>query len=187
MSKRTFIAVNIKPEEKLLAFIHELQRELGRSHINWVNPATMHLTLRFLGSTTKEQIGQILNEAPGLFNRYKPFEIEMKGSGKFGSVQNPKIFWIGFEENEALSGLAREVESLVQSVGFESEDRIFRPHLTLGRVKWLKEADNLKKKLEDYREVTFQRMMIKETVFYESILKPAGPFYRPIQKFSLGA
>lgn len=186
MSKRTFIAVHIKPEEKLLAFIHELQRDLGRSRINWVSPNSMHLTLRFLGSTTKEQIGQIQKEAPAIFSKCEQFEIELKGFGKFGSRQNPKVFWIGFGENEALFGLAREVESLVQSLGFEGEDRTFRPHLTLGRVKWLKEADNLEKKLEDYREVTFQRMMIKEAVFYESILKPAGPFYRPIQKFSLG-
>jgi 2'-5' RNA ligase len=53
MSKRTFIAIHIRPEEKLLKFIHELQGKLSKSRINWVNPDTMHLTLRFLGNTDR--------------------------------------------------------------------------------------------------------------------------------------
>jgi len=186
MSKRTFVAISIRPEEKLLAFIRELQGELPKSRINWVNPATMHLTLRFLGNTTKEQIGHILKDAPGLFNRQNSFEIELKGFGKFGSGLNPKVLWIGLGENDELSELAHEVEIMAQNAGFVGEARGFRPHLTLGRVKWLKEAENLKKKLEAYRDATFQLMMIKEVVFYESILKPAGPIYRTIQKFPLG-
>ncbi|GET26748.1 RNA 2',3'-cyclic phosphodiesterase [Prolixibacter sp. NT017] len=185
MSKRTFIAIHIRPEEKLLTFIRELHGKLSKSRINWVNPETMHLTLRFLGNTTKEQIGKILKEAPGIFNQRTPFDVVLKGFGKFGSTENPKVLWIGLEGNEALSELAVETGLLVQGAGFEGEERAFRPHLTLGRVKWLKEAENLKKILDDYREVVFHRIVVNEVVFYESILKPAGPVYRPIQKFSL--
>lgn len=185
MSKRTFIAIHIRPEEKLLNFLRELQGKLSKSRINWVNPDTMHLTLRFLGNTTKEQIGQILQEAPSIFNQKAPFEIALRGFGKFGSTQSPKVLWIGLEGDEALSELAAETELMVQSAGFEGVERGFRPHLTLGRVKWLKEADNLKKMLDDYREVVFQQIIVNEVVFYESILKPAGPVYRPIQKFKL--
>jgi len=185
MSKRTFIAIQVRPEERLLKLIREGQGKLSNSRINWVNPDTMHLTLRFLGNTTKEQIGQILKEAPGVFRQRAPFEIVLRGLGKFGSTQNPKVLWMGLEGDEALSELAAETELMVQRAGFEGEERAFRPHLTLGRVKWLKEAENLKEMLDEYREAAFQRMMVKEVVFFESILKPAGPVYRPLQKFSL--
>lgn len=185
MSKRTFIAIHIRPEEELLKFIRALHGKLSKSRINWVNPETMHLTLRFLGNTTKEQIGKILKEAPGIFNQRTPFDAVLKGFGKFGSTESPKVLWIGLEGNEALSELATETELMVQSAGFEGEERAFRPHLTLGRIKWLKEAENLKEMLDDYREVVFHQIVVNEVVFYESILKPAGPVYRPIQKFSL--
>lgn len=185
MSKRTFIAIHIRPEEKLLNFLNALQGNFSRSRINWINPDTMHLTLRFLGNTTKEQIGQILKEAPDVFSQREPFEIEVKGFGKFGSAQNPKVLWMGIGGNEPLTKLAAETEEMVQNAGFEGEDRAFRPHLTLGHVKWLKETENLKEMLDEHREVIFQRIVVNEVVFYESILKPAGPIYLPIQKFSL--
>lgn len=185
MSKRTFIAIAIRPEEKLLTFIRELQDRLNKSRVNWVNPNTMHLTLRFLGTTTKEQVGQILQEAPVVFNKQKPFEIKLTGFGKFGSAQNPKVLWAGIGASDPLEALAAETEEMVRNVGFDGDERAFRPHLTLGRVKWLKEDENLKRMLDYYRAVSFQRMEVNEVVFYESILKPAGPVYRPLQKFKL--
>ena len=186
MTKRTFIAIHIRPEEKLLRFILELQAGLGKSRINWVNPNTMHLTLRFFGTTSHEQIKQILKEAPDIFGRQKSFEIELKGLGKFGSTSNPKVLWIGFTRNDALTQLASQMEEMARKIGFDGEERDFRPHLTLGRVKWLKESETLKEKLETFHDTVFQNSVIDEVIFYESILKPAGPVYRPIQKFSLG-
>jgi 2'-5' RNA ligase len=113
------------------------------------------------------------------------FEIGLTGFGKFGSAQKPKVLWVGAAGGEDLAGLAATAEGIVRNVGFDGDERAFRPHLTLGRVKWLEEAQNLKKLLDDYHDVAFQRMMVKEVVFYESILRPAGPLYRPIRKFKL--
>lgn len=185
MTKRTFIAIHIRPDRNLLQLISEIRKSLHGSTINWVNPATLHLTLCFLGNTTPAQIKYILRESQGIFGNLESFQLELKGLGKFGSGSNPKVLWVGFEANDALSNLAGQTKEMVRRAGFDDDERAFRPHLTLGRIKWLKEAGKLTTQLEAYREVTFQRMMVNEVVFYESILRPAGPLYHPIQKFAL--
>ena len=185
MSKRTFMAIHIRPEPRLLEFMHAVQRKFSNSRINWVSPDTLHLTLRFLGNTTADQMKRIRKEAPGLFSPTTPLEIGLKGFGKFGSTEKPKVLWIGVEESGLLSDLAVRTEQMVRNAGFDGEERTFRPHLTIGRVKWLKEPDKLKEMLDAYREVYFQRPVIKEVIFYESILRPEGPLYRPIQVFQL--
>ena len=67
----------------------------------------------------------------------------------------------------------------MKSTGFVIEERQFKPHLTLGRVKSVRDTENLKKVLEKYRDDEFQKVEVKEVILYESILMQTGPIYKP--------
>lgn len=69
--------------------------------------------------------------------------------------------------------------------GFKLEERSFRPHVTLGRIKYLKDISLLESAIEPFKNVNFQEVFISEVILFESILKPSGPVYRPLGKFSL--
>jgi 2'-5' RNA ligase len=73
----------------------------------------------------------------------------------------------------------------LKDAGFKLEDRPYRPHLTLGRIKSLKDTNTLKTALEKYKDKPIQQVNVEEVILYESILKPTGPIYKPEGKYSL--
>ena len=64
--------------------------------------------------------------------------------------------------------------------GFEKEERKFRPHLTLARIKYIRDREVLQEKLAEYRDTVFQKIQVEEIIYYESILRPGGPSYLPL-------
>ncbi|TAL72345.1 MAG: RNA 2',3'-cyclic phosphodiesterase, partial [Bacteroidetes bacterium] len=69
--------------------------------------------------------------------------------------------------------------------GIKLEDRLFRPHLTLGRIKHLKPGNSLKDLIEKYSDADLQVVPVNEIILFESILLHDGPVYKPISKFKI--
>jgi 2'-5' RNA ligase len=97
----------------------------------WVDPRTMHLTLRFLGDVAPEQIDPLTRELAGV--QMQPVGIGLVGVGFFPDRVRPRVFWIG-ARSEDLADLASRVEQAVHLAGFPGADRPFRPHITLARA-----------------------------------------------------
>ena len=72
------------------------------------------------------------------------------------------------------------ISSGLYELGIKTEQRQFKPHLTIGRVRSLKNNDKLKALLKKYEGKTFQKANVSEIVYYESILQQTGPLYIPI-------
>ncbi|MFO7370663.1 MAG: hypothetical protein R6X09_10380, partial [Bacteroidales bacterium] len=68
---------------------------------------------------------------------------------------------------------------------FEPENRHFAPHLTLGRVKALRQLNQLGQLITLYKDAVIQKQQTDRIVFYESRLTPQGAVYTPIQTFQL--
>jgi 2'-5' RNA ligase len=75
----------------------------------------------------------------------------------------------------------------MKPLGFQPDNREFKPHLTLARIKWLNDKNTLSKMLEENESEFFQQADINQIVYYESILKSTGPVYRVIEKYPLGS
>ena len=84
-----------------------------------------------------------------------------------------------------LKYLKEKVDNVLEEFGFAKEEREFKPHLTLGRIKYIKNQLDLKNILSQYKDADIQEFKICEVVFYESQLTPAGPIYKVIKKFEL--
>jgi 2'-5' RNA ligase len=183
--KRIFIAVKVEPEEELLTMMTSIKSLLGSENIKWVDPANIHITLAFLGDTEEKRIktlNSMLNyRCPG----FHEFEFFLAGTGVFKNNRDPRVIWTGIRSSDRLSELSGIIKVGLKETGFNIEERPFKPHLTLGRVKSVKDTENLKIVLDKYRETEFQSVLVKEVILFESILQQSGPIYKPLGRFAL--
>jgi len=137
---RTFIAVELPADVrealgKAEAMLQTADPGAARS-VKWVAPASIHLTLKFLGDTpvaTLEAIRAALEQAVAGKHH---LSLHLGKAGCFPNARQPRVLWIGVEgETDGLARLQAAVETTVSPLGFPTESRGFSPHLTLGRVR----------------------------------------------------
>lgn len=183
--KRTFIGIGITLGQPLTGCYNTMLNHLGTEGIVWVPKENFHITLKFLGKTThnqEEKIKEFLNE---LSNRLYGFSFLIKKLGYFGRKNSPQVIWAGIEENENLSYLHKIINNRLVDFGFEPEEKVFRPHLTLARIKSKPEIQTFQKDLEKYKDEFFQEVLVEKLSFYESKLSQEGARYFLIDEFEL--
>lgn len=136
---RLFVAVELPAgaQEALAATVGQL-RGLTPAGVRWVNPAGIHLTLKFLGEVDGGLVEPLLaglqREMAGMNN--SPFPLYLEGLGVFPNRREPRVIWAGVGGDlETLAEVQRRVEAAAVRLGLARERRAFRPHLTLGRVR----------------------------------------------------
>jgi 2'-5' RNA ligase len=166
---RTFIALEL--DESLQRFLGEVinQATRGLPDLRWVDPTGIHLTLAFLGELTDEQLAAAIEAAQEAAPHAVPFEYRLKGLGIFGSPNQPRVIWMGVEEQpsgqvegSSLKRLHRVLNKELEQRGFEVEKRPFSPHLTLARVK---------QPLTPYEQLSLQRLL------HSKQAATSSPFY----------
>lgn len=183
--RRIFIALKVDPDETLIKMISSLKSGLGNENIKWTNPENIHVTLAFLGDTEEEMIKIISEMLKGACKGSGTFELIIKGSGIFKNMNDPRVIWTGIEPSHELKELNEVIVKGLKNAGIKIEERIFNPHLTLGRIKFIKDKNVLKALLEQYQNTEIQIVPVSEVILYESILLQTGPVYKPIGKYKL--
>ncbi len=184
--KRTFFAVDIHPDKKLLSDIQEIKASLRDEKIKWIQDNQWHLTLKFLGDTREETIGSLIHDVSLGIRKLPCMNLHLFSLGLFKNLHNPRILWIGIKPDAMLSDVAKFINEITLQYGFEAENREFSPHLTIGRIKEIRHTSILNTTIGQFKDTSFGTVRISEIIFYESILKPDGPVYIPIHKFPLG-
>lgn len=174
---RTFVAVKVKPAPALLHAMKDLQMALSGEQVKWVDPNNLHLTLKFLGVTLPSQVDEIGEELNQVSKMFSSFSFQLEGLGYFKNKGIPRVLFANIKEGETLQQLAAEIDSRLAKLGFQPEPRPFKPHLTLARIKFLKNKTAFYQAVEEFRNTFFQTVTINELVFYRSVLKPEGPEY----------
>jgi len=182
---RTFIAIKITPNENVLKLLQHFKNQFSSDRINWVDTESFHLTLRFIGNTTRGQLYELVDRLEELFSEKPKFELTLKGTGYFKSKNQPRVLFIKLNESEELLQLVPEIEEQVSACGFDSEQKAFRPHLTLGRIKSVENKTRFFSLLDEMPTKEYQKVEVKEIILFQSILKQTGPEYRPIKTFEL--
>ena len=134
---RAFIAVQISPAaRKALAEVIERLGIAVPRGVSWVDPKSVHLTLKFLGDIAPSLTKQILEAARRSGQGTRSFRLHLSGLGMFPNQRQPRVLWAGVGGDlDALSGLQGALESALEELGFPREGRPFSPHLTIGRVR----------------------------------------------------
>ena len=188
---RAFIAVEIPLEirEAVCKATLSLHQGAGSS-VRWVPRENMHLTLKFLGDVSAanvEMLSQMLHAEAGLFHC---FDLRVGGLGSFPNLKRPRVIYIGIQAPPALEALQRGIESASHRLGYESEERSFSPHLTIGRVKQnvtATEQQAIRRALEEIRIDSLGTARVDLVHLYKSDLKSTGSVYTrlysaPLQK-----
>lgn len=178
---RTFIAIKITPERKLIDIFSTLKKSLEGESINWVDINNLHLTLRFLGETTHQQALEIVKSLENISLNYQPFQFSLKGAGFFKSKNQPRVLFLSVGNDVMLKQLAYEIEEGIVSLGFGREKRAFNPHLTVGRIKLIRNKNAFYSLVDENRNTEIQQVPVSELIFYQSILTSAGAVYKPIK------
>jgi 2'-5' RNA ligase len=182
---RTFIAIPLPKECR--SMLQQMQRELQRfqAEVGWVAIPSIHITLKFLGDVETETIPRLTESLQAASGNEQSFELQLRGLGCFPNTRNPRVIWCGIDGNtDALLQLQQNVEAACNSLGFPSEARAFKPHLTLGRVKGKRNLQPLAEciKMGSDLERCFKADHIN---IYKSALKPQGAVYSVLDTVAL--
>ncbi len=134
---RSFIAIELPDEVK--AGLAQLQARLKTGKqpaVKWVDPYSIHLTLKFLGNVAVDKVSEITKAIELSAQGIPPFHLEVKDLGVFPSLKRVRVVWVGLSGEVArLSQLQQRLEANLTPLGFTPESRTFTPHLTLARVR----------------------------------------------------
>ncbi len=189
---RTFIAIELDEalKQTLAALQTRLRERLARGSVRWVRPEGIHLTLKFLGETPAAQVDEIGQAMVRAAAQVSPFTFTVGGLGCFPHTRRPRVVWVGLQEpTGALARLRNAVETQVAPLGFPTEERPFRPHLTLGRVQRgvsRSKAREIGLAVEADPPGTIARMHVTTVAYIQSELEPGGAVYTTLRVANLG-
>ena len=179
---RTFIAVDLPSSvlEALGQISTQLQEKLPGSSVRWVNYEKMHLTLKFLGDISRENIGMVEKILETEASKKGVMEIGIGGIGAFPKARHPRVIWIGVEAPQDLFDLRRGIEDGVARLGYSYDKYEFTPHLTLGRISRKASARDVRlvgDVLHDFQVGFIGVARIEAVHLYKSDLRPDGALY----------
>lgn len=181
---RCFIAVELPVQvlKDIGAYLAQLRKIAPE--IRWVRPESMHITLKFLGEQPAALVESVAKKMVLIKDQFSPFSLSVTGSGCFPNRRQPRVFWLGMEQDKSnpLISLHEWIDNQMESLGFEKEKRRFSPHLTLGRIKQARRHDEIFK-FFDQNPFSSDRFFVDRISLMRSQLKTTGAVYTALNIF----
>lgn len=182
---RCFVAIDLS--ENIKEKITEITKELKKQDVDvkFVESQNLHITVKFLGEVSEEQVKEISNIAKEVLSPVKQFKINIKGLGYFGSPNYIRTLWVGISDGK------EKLHMLIETVNkklFHIRKEGYAPsaHITIGRVRSGKNKEKLLETIEKLKDVKIGEMVVKEIKLKQSELTREGPVYTDIETFDLG-
>lgn len=157
----------------------------GGVAVRWTRPETWHLTLQFLGDWPADRIAALkttleaVSDQPG-------FPLKPGGLGGFPNLKSPRVLFLHMASGGQAALLAERVRAIVNSTWPRGpqDNKAFRSHLTLGRIRERLPLDDLKL-LQDIKLGNLPAVDVKGFRLVASELRRAGPRYTTLASFAL--
>jgi 2'-5' RNA ligase len=180
---RAFIAVDIEPEQALVAQLRELAS--SRADIKVVKPALLHVTLKFLGDAEETLVDEIVRRMADSAKGVSPFQVRLTGLGAFPSMSNIRVVWVGIKDGAKLGEIAGRLDASFADIGFEREKKGFVPHLTLARARSGQNMGVVQEMLKRNAATDFGGYPVDKILLKKSVLSPQGPAYSVVREVRL--
>lgn len=179
---RTFVAVEIPFDVKDRAGKMITRLRGTEAKVKWVAPEHMHWTLKFLGPVDMVDIPAVCEAVKRAVEPLACFDVEVEGAGAFPDARRPRTVWIGMGRGtDQMVELHDAIEFELAKLGFRSENRRFRPHVTIGRVRQSPRGiGELGRLIEAEADFDGGVSLVDEVVVFSSELGPDGPTYEPL-------
>jgi 2'-5' RNA ligase len=181
---RCFVALRLGAEAQ--ARVASAIAELARcgAAVRWMQPGHVHVTLKFLGSVPRARLAAIA-AALDTGDMGTSLALGLGGVGRFPAHGPARVLWAGLRGDlETLGGLQRRIEAALTAQGLLRERRLFRPHLTLGRVKDQRGLAPLLAAMSGL-ELRTEPEPIDSFALYESRLQPQGAEHVVLRRIAL--
>ena len=149
-------------------------------------PENLHVTLAFLGEIDRIQAdaagGAVVDAVSGV----QPWTVAWGSVGAFPSRARPRVLWLGLRDEDATRAFHAGLAAALTTRGLPLEDRPFRPHLTLARVRRA-HAGPLPGGIEAQLGplVVPPAAAVRTIVLYQSVATGGAPTYHPLLSVSL--
>jgi len=177
---RCFLCIEIKKPE-IISKILQFQEELKPidAKIKFVETGNLHFTLKFLGEIDPILVDEIYSVMKG--TPFSAFTMTVEKVGLFW----PRVIWIGISKGrEELAAITSFLNQNLKKLGFKPEKRKFSPHVTIGRIKYVKDRNLLNNLVEKWRNQLFGNIEISAFQLKKSILTPKGPIYSILKEIN---
>jgi len=185
---RVFLAIELPQEIKDL--IEDIKEKLmpALKGIRWTRPEGMHLTLKFFGDVSRDDVVRVSEIVGRNVMNIAPMVLDVGLPGGFPSLKKPRVLWLGVGgDTQRLAALHAEIGGDLEECGFPGEKRAFKPHLTLGRARSrggiISGAEEV---ITKTGELGTHRFDTREFILFESELKPGGAVYTKLARFPFG-
>jgi 2'-5' RNA ligase len=181
---RAFVALEV-PVQVIDALV-DFQRSLSETgaDLKLVERQNLHFTVKFLGEIFESQVAEAKSRLSG--TTATGAHVEVKGAGAFPTVTNPRVVWVGVSHDDELkvSKIAGEVSRSLDGIGLK-DDRPYRAHITLARVRSLRNSRQLGELLREASSRQFGDAKLSQLKLKSSVLTSSGPIYQDIGVFLL--
>lgn len=188
---RLFAAVELTDEARSAAAAHaaRLRATLPPgARVGWERAEKLHLTLKFFGGVGPEQVGALSEALARSGAGARPFTLSLEESGVFPTPARPSVLWLGLSDPSGeLARLHGRLEDECAAANFPREQRRFRPHVTLARVR--SATGETRSLARQHLELAFSPVSFRvaEIVLMSSRLGPGGSIYTPLSRHALEA
>ena len=188
---RAFIAIDLPPDVQdcLEQVSAKLKDQIGEKSVRWVSVPNIHLTLKFLGDVSENNLDVLKEIISAEAALQKPMEFSVGRLGAFPKMLRPRVVWVGVEAPPELVAIQRGIEARTAKVGYPKDRREFSPHLTLGRVSRNASPGEVRKigEVLQASKVGFLGVArVPEIHLFKSDLKPTGAVYTKLFSAPLG-
>jgi 2'-5' RNA ligase len=184
---RAFLA--IEPPEDILQALSDLQEKLKleiSGRISWTKPQGQHLTLKFFGDISMEDVTNICSAVQNRTVLAPSLNLKIEKISVFPDARKPRVLWCGIAgDGEKLSTIQKQLDSDFEGIGFSKEDRPFRAHLTLGRIKESQGLTGISEALAKHNAFASGVFECKELILFQSKLLPQGAVYTKLAVFTM--
>jgi len=177
---RTFIAIPVEVPQVLTETLSDLKNKFAGERIRWIDPGQMHITLRFMGDLPEEAVGAISARFQSAYSVFTPAVFGLRGLGTFSHRSALKVLWAGIGEDAVFYDLHAATLRLLDGIVPADDDGGFRPHLTIARMKQLREPASFSNEVAHFSTTDFGMCTLNRVVFYRSVLRPSGAIYEDL-------
>lgn len=185
---RAFLAIELN--QQIRSALQDFQDRI-RNHlppISWIKPESMHVTVRFLGDIEEVQVAPIHQAVEQALEEISSFSLHIKGIGGFPNLTLPRVLWAGVSgQVDELQILVSNVEHALGSLGFSSESKSFRGHLSLARIKQRSREVGMALHRSQVLGTMphFGTLTVQQLCLFKSELKPSGAVYHRLWEVHL--
>ena len=145
-------------------------------------PKEVHLTLRFLGDVETKKIRELSEQMRSL-EKYRSFDVSMKGVGAFPNNKDPRVVWIGAELGDPFRNILSDIDAMLDASAIDYDKKPFKAHITIGRVR--EPSKVLTDLINERRDTEIGSFVCSDIFLMKSVLTQKGAEHSVIDTFHL--